>query len=96
MNECGSATKEQQNDLYDRIYHAIREIDPDHIIHIEAFRDWNMLYPPSQYVWIIVVYHFHYHAMSGKDPSSEEAQDKLVTRILEGLDTHKDWNVPFF
>jgi endoglucanase len=37
--------------LYDRLYQAIRKIDPDHIIIMEAIWWWNTLPNPQEKNW---------------------------------------------
>ncbi len=47
--------------LYDRLYRAIRTIDPDHIIIMEAIWWWNTLPNPQEKNWENVVYSLHYY-----------------------------------
>ena len=47
--------------LYDRLYQAIRAIDPDHIIIMEAIWWWDTLPNPQQKNWENVVYSLHYY-----------------------------------
>ena len=49
--------------LYDRLYHAIRAIDPGHIIVLEGVWDWDTLPKPTERGWENVVYQFHYYDM---------------------------------
>src|SRR5699024_3436938 len=36
LNEPGGALGTEQFEVYDRLYRAVREVDQDHIIHIQA------------------------------------------------------------
>jgi len=48
--------------MYDRMYKAIRPLDPDHLIVMEgAFGNWNwdMLPNPSTFGWTNVMYEMH-------------------------------------
>ena len=50
--------------LYNRLYQAIRAIDPQHLIVMESIPselDWNTLPPPANYNWQNVQYEFHYY-----------------------------------
>ncbi|OAI04368.1 hypothetical protein A1332_14485 [Methylomonas methanica] len=47
--------------IYDRLYHAIRKVDPDHIIIMEAIWWWNTLPNPREKHWHNVVYSLHYY-----------------------------------
>ncbi|WP_254776896.1 glycoside hydrolase family 5 protein [Paenibacillus sp. yr247] len=37
--------------MYDRLYKAVRAIDPDHMIYVEAFGYWNNIVSLSTYGW---------------------------------------------
>ncbi len=66
--------------IYDRIYNAVRAIDPDHTIHIAAFFGWGSIADPSVYGWTNVVYQLHpYDMPNGKD---WDAQNQVVTNQL--------------
>ncbi|GMA08342.1 hypothetical protein GCM10025886_14930 [Tetragenococcus halophilus subsp. flandriensis] len=41
----------EQFEVYDRLYRVAREVDPDHIIHIQAIWDPVDLPHPSFYNW---------------------------------------------
>ncbi|TVX99858.1 glycosyl hydrolase family 18 protein [Cohnella terricola] len=97
LNEPDRVGKQQLNQFYDRLYKAIRAIDPDHTIYMEAAWDWNQLSAPSQYGWTNVVYEMHYYAMQGNEASSWTAQNNLINGALQGMRNHqRDWNVPIF
>lgn len=73
----------QKNAFYDRVYDAVRAIDPDHTIYIAAFFDWANIAPPSTYGWTNVVYEVHpYDMPGGKDWN---AQHTLVETQLNNV-----------
>lgn len=49
----------QKFDFYNRMYNAVRAKDPNHIIIVAAFFDWEQTLPPSTYGWTNVVYQTH-------------------------------------
>ncbi len=73
----------QKSDVYNRLYQAVRAIDPDHTIFLGAFFGLNSIAAPSTYGWTNVAYEYHPYDM----PNSKDwtAQDKLVTDELNGL-----------
>lgn len=73
----------QKSDFYDRIYDAVRAIDPDHTIFLGAFFGLDKIAAPSTYGWTNVVYEYHPYDM----PNSKDwaAQNQLVTNELGGL-----------
>jgi len=93
-NETGSIL-DQKFDYYDRLYDAVRAIDPDHTIYIAAFFDWANSYPPSTYGWTNVVYELHpYEMPGGRDWT---AQNDLVVDTLASVAekiNDSNWNVP--
>ncbi|MBZ4487111.1 discoidin domain-containing protein [Microbacterium sp. cx-55] len=73
----------QKSDYYDRLYDAVRAIDPDHTIFLGAFFGLGAIAAPSTYGWTNVVYEYHPYDM----PNSKDwtAQNQLVTNELAGL-----------
>lgn len=73
----------QKSAYYDRLYDAVRAIDPNHVIYLGAFFGSGNLAAPSVYGWTNVVYEFHPYDM----PNSKDwtAQNQLVTNELAGL-----------
>lgn len=62
LNEPGgklNATGVTQWDFFDRLYSAIRAVDPDHIIMMESCWEPEDLPAPSRYGWENVVYQYH-------------------------------------
>ncbi|MEO3867395.1 discoidin domain-containing protein [Nonomuraea sp. B12E4] len=67
---------------YDRLYDAVRAIDPDHVIVLGAFYDFSKIAPPSTHGWTNVVYELHPYQMQYQDWNS---QDQFVTDQLNTL-----------
>ncbi|MCP4541292.1 MAG: carbohydrate-binding protein, partial [Chloroflexi bacterium] len=70
-------------DFYDQLYDAIRDIDPNHIIVMEAIWDLNTLPEPSVYTWTNVVYQLHTYCPWCEDwpdyDDQVEAHEQFVT-----------------
>lgn len=85
----------QKSQYYDRLYDAVRAIDPDHTIYLAAFFGWDKIAPPATHGWSNVVYEIHpYDFPGGKD---RNAQHSLVeTQLAEVAAKQNDpnWNVP--
>lgn len=97
LNEPDKVGADQLNAYYDRLYKAIRAVDPDHMIYMEAAWDWNQLYAPSRYGWKNVVYQMHYYAMGPGESSSWDVQNNLVNNATNGIRDHQNqWNVPVY
>lgn len=73
----------QKSNYYDRLYDAVRAIDPDHTIVFGAFFSVSAIAHPSTYGWTNVVYEYHPYDM----PNSKNwtSQNQLVTNELNGL-----------
>lgn len=83
----------QKADYYDRLYDAVRAIDPDHTIYIAAFFDWGNIVAPSVKGWTNVVYEVHpYDMPNGKDWSAQNTmvEDKIQSMVSK----QNDWDVP--
>lgn len=89
---------------YDSLYHAVRSVDPDHIIFMEGCWSgtgtngeslnwqWDVLPPPAQFGWTNVAYSMHAYAGT-TTPSGEKAEtDKQVS----DFNSHQSWNIPCF
>jgi endoglucanase len=48
-------------DLYDRSYQAIRKVDTNHVVFMEAIWAWNLLPDPKSKGWKNVAYSLHYY-----------------------------------
>lgn len=78
-------------DIYDRAYKAIRKIDEDHIIIMEAKWDPVNLPNPKDYGWENVIY--EYHQYNYADQHSAQAQLEGITLKLDLADA-ADYGVP--
>jgi endoglucanase len=108
INEpMGAPSRKALWDVYDRFYTAVRAIDPDHIITLEAcWRgqaqgkdiNWDLDVLPDPktkpYGWTNVVYQMH--AYERDAPKDLEKQLKQSKSIIDDIDRpdHRDWNVP--
>ncbi|MCR4778554.1 MAG: family 16 glycosylhydrolase [Lachnospiraceae bacterium] len=97
LNEPDKVDKALLWKVYDRIYKAIRAIDPDHMISFEAAWDWGFLPEPSERNWENVVYQMHFYAMGSGEADSHEVQENLVKNKLRECREYADkWNVPVY
>ena len=89
-----AADHTQKNDLYNRLYQAVRAIDPDHLIVLGAFPGLDAIAQPAAYGWTNVMYELHPYDMS--NPTDWTAQNQLVTNELAALPGRlADYDVPF-
>jgi hypothetical protein len=59
--------------FYDRVYHAVRRIDPDHVIILEAIWEPTDMPDPEIYGWENVMYQYHYYGWDGiEDPEAQK------------------------
>ncbi len=73
-------------DLYDRMYRAIRAIDPDHIITVEGVWEWDNLPDPALFGWTNVVYQLHNYNYKKCE----------IDFKIRDTHAHDSWNVPLF
>jgi len=92
LNEPNGASGPTQWDLYDRIYDAIRAIDPNHMIFIGATWHWWDLPNPAVYGWKNVVYEFHYYQW-GADKNFQ-AQKEFIDWVFAMEKSYLHYNVP--
>ena len=71
MNEAeyysGNVSDDPRNKVYDRMIKAIREVDDEHIIAVEAIWDLSVLPLPEEVGWENVVYEVHSYGDSDLD-----------------------------
>jgi aryl-phospho-beta-D-glucosidase BglC (GH1 family) len=99
----------QKAGLFDRVYRAVRAVDPDHVIFIAAYTvappdntayigtpsGFTGITPPSFHGWTNVVYETHHYDMA--NAGSHEAQHNLVVNALKDIARfQKEWNVPIY
>lgn len=86
--------KEKVCDLYDRLYHAIREVDPEHAIAMEGVWDWKTLRDPHKAGYQNVIYSFHWYNWGAKTTEERnKATDRDIASVKEMFRT---WNVPAY
>ncbi len=64
LNEPGEkalSTEERHFKVFDVLYDAIREVDPDHIVIFESCWEGENLPQPSEYGWENCMYSFHHY-----------------------------------
>ncbi|EFM08495.1 glycoside hydrolase family 5 [Paenibacillus curdlanolyticus YK9] len=80
--------------MYDRLYKAVRAIDPDHMIYVEAFGYWNNIVSPSTYGWTNVVYEVHSYDWNDTNYTS---QSNSINQWFTDMIWHQNnWNVPVY
>ena len=81
--------------FYNELYEAIREVDSNHVIIMEAVWETNALPSPSMLGWKNVAYSYHNY---GWDDINNFEYQKAFTdkKIADYLKTRKSYKVPFF
>ncbi|MGI6315938.1 MAG: glycoside hydrolase family 5 protein [Christensenellales bacterium] len=67
-------TNKTQWDLFDRLYKAIRAIDPEHIIMMESCWEPTNLPHPADYGWENIVYQYHTYVWDADHNDSRQIQ----------------------
>lgn len=81
-------------DVYDRLYHAIRRVDPDHAIAMEGIWGWKTLRDPKAAGYENVVYSFHWYHNAAKTLADN---DKATDDDIAGAAAMQAaWQVPCF
>lgn len=95
--------------LFNRLYRAVRAVDPDHVIFIAAYTvappdntayigtpsGFRAIPPPAHHGWTNVVYETHHYDMP--NAHDRAAQERLVVEALADIARHqREWNVPVF
>jgi len=80
--------------MYDRLYKAVRAIDTNHMIYVEAFGYWNNIVAPTTYNWTNVVYELHNYDWNDKDRNSQSGS--INQWFADILSHQQSWNVPVF
>ncbi|MCD2452305.1 glycoside hydrolase family 5 protein [Methylicorpusculum oleiharenae] len=81
--------------LYDSLYQAIRAIDPDHIIFMEAIWWWDTLPNPQEKNWENVVYSLHYYQWQNNEDFTV-MKNAVDGWIQEAQNWGSKYNVPHF
>jgi len=81
-------------DLYNIIYTAVRSVDADHIVCMQAFYNFDTLGSPAVNGWTNVIYQAHYYDTNTTNYSE---QSGFINNALADLDSHRQmWNVPVY
>ena len=94
LNEPGGALGAEQFEVYDRIYKAVRAIDQDHIIQIQAIWEPTHLPAPTLYGWENVVYQYHFYGWD--DINNLEYQKAFINSKIKYVNEDTNYNVPVF
>lgn len=96
-NGAGESSQQVQQkfNFYNTLYQAVRAIDPDHIVIVEAFFGWGQALAPSTYGWTNVVYQLHYYNFSAYNDWT--STNNLINNSLQDIATFQaNWNVPVY
>jgi aryl-phospho-beta-D-glucosidase BglC (GH1 family) len=77
--------------FYDRMYKAIRAIDPDHVIILEAIWEPTDMPDPSEYGWENVMYEYHYYGWDGIDDATKQ---RSFTNSKVQINNRANFDVP--
>lgn len=86
--------KEVVQALYDRLYRAIRRVDPDHAIAFEGFWGWDTLRDPREAGYTNVVVSLHWYYWWTK--TTADRRKALDGDLKQFTDKYRAWNVPLF
>lgn len=89
----GGLTGSMQWNFYNRLYQAIRAIDPNHMIIMESCWEANNLPNPSQYGWTNVMYEYHNYCW-GAD--NDYAKQTAFTDSKVNAVNAANYNVPTY
>jgi len=92
LNEPGGALGKEQWDFYDRLYKAIRAVDPDHTITIEAIWEPYDLPSPDLYGWKNVIYSYHFYGWS--NTNSSISQKEFTNTKVPMVNEMTNYDVP--
>jgi aryl-phospho-beta-D-glucosidase BglC (GH1 family) len=92
-----SAQVQQKFDFYNRLYQAVRAIDTNHVVIVEAFFGWGQALPPSNYGWSNVMYQIHPYDFNDVNANNYNATSSFIDSQLQGISTQQQaWNIPVF
>lgn len=80
-----------QMPFYDRMYKAIRAIDPDHVIILEAIWEPTDMPDPSEFGWENVMYEYHFYGWDGTDDATKQ---RSFTNSKVQINNRTNFNVP--
>lgn len=77
-----------QWDYYNRLYEAIREVDSDHLIIMEAIWEINNLPDPKAYNWENVAYELHFYQWQNSDNFYSQRNFLASKQLLNALSNY--------
>ncbi len=85
---AGSPTAiEYTHTVYDRLYHAVRAVDPDHMISMEGIWSTDCLPDPIEKGYTNLLYQLHLY---------DSTAEMLAWRVAELTQIRKDWKVAIY
>ena len=87
-----SAVGPTQFEVYDRIYKAIREIDKNHTIYVQAIWEPTHLPDPSFYDWENIVYQYHFYGWDVEKDA--DGQEKFIQSKQKYVNELAKYDVP--
>jgi hypothetical protein len=100
LNEPFGAPSDQDRwDMQNSLYEAVRGVDPDHMVFIEAIWHLDNLPPPSMYGWTNVVYECHSYDWGtpmGADETNPQKQMAAADSEVQDFTSHASYGVPLF
>jgi aryl-phospho-beta-D-glucosidase BglC (GH1 family) len=86
---------QQKYNYYNQLYNAVRAKDPDHIVIVAAFFDWEQSLPPSTYGWTNVVYETHHYNFTNFDDWN--LTNSMIDNWLSKMAQYQaSYNVPVY
>jgi hypothetical protein len=86
LNEPMGASGSTQWNFVDRCYDAVRAIDPDHLILIEAVWDLNALPKTTTYGWTNVSYSLHWYAWNQNSTQMMTTLESDMAKLQSNTD----------
>lgn len=87
-----SAVGTVQFETYDRFYKAIRAIDKDHIIFMQAIWEPQHLPNPSYYNWENIAYEYHFYGWDVEKDA--EGQKAFIQSKIKFVNEYTNYNLP--
>lgn len=87
-----SAVGKVQFETYDRLYKAIRTIDKDHIIFMQAIWEPQHLPNPSYYNWRNIAYEYHFYGWDVEKDA--EGQKAFIQSKIKFVNEYTNYGVP--
>ncbi|MEK8126770.1 cellulase family glycosylhydrolase [Paenibacillus filicis] len=90
-----AAQIQQKFNYFNRLYNAVRAKDPNHILIMAAFFDFEQALPPSTYGWTNVVYETHNYNFAQFDDWNV-TNNMMNTWLAKIAQYQTAWNVPVY